>query len=57
MEKELEYLFKCTQSPEHPCVGILGGAKARDKGDEGAVIGKDVTEMLQGLSDKGVIVA
>jgi phosphoglycerate kinase len=31
MEKELEYLFKCTQSPEHPCVGILGGAKVSDK--------------------------
>jgi phosphoglycerate kinase len=31
MQKELEYLFKCTQSPEHPCVGILGGAKVSDK--------------------------
>lgn len=31
MEKELEYLFKCTQSPEHPCIGILGGAKVSDK--------------------------
>ena len=31
MEKELEYLFKCTQNPEHPCVGILGGAKVSDK--------------------------
>jgi phosphoglycerate kinase len=31
MQKELEYLFKCTQNPEHPCVGILGGAKVSDK--------------------------
>lgn len=31
MEKELEYLNKCTQNPEHPCVGILGGAKVSDK--------------------------
>ncbi len=27
MEKELEYLEKCTRNPERPCVGILGGAK------------------------------
>lgn len=31
MEKELEYLDKCTKNPEHPCVGILGGAKVSDK--------------------------
>ncbi|MBL0158181.1 MAG: phosphoglycerate kinase [Bryobacterales bacterium] len=31
MEKELEYLDKCTKSPEHPCIGILGGAKVSDK--------------------------
>jgi phosphoglycerate kinase len=31
MEKELEYLEKCTQNPAHPCVGILGGAKVSDK--------------------------
>jgi phosphoglycerate kinase len=31
MEKELEYLEKCTQNPERPCVGILGGAKVSDK--------------------------
>lgn len=31
MEKELEYLEKCTASPEHPCIGILGGAKVSDK--------------------------
>ena len=31
MQKELEYLDKCTTNPEHPCVGILGGAKVSDK--------------------------
>ncbi|MCS7041357.1 MAG: phosphoglycerate kinase [Bryobacteraceae bacterium] len=31
MEKELEYLEKCTKNPERPCVGILGGAKVSDK--------------------------
>lgn len=31
MEKELEYLEKCTATPERPCVGILGGAKVSDK--------------------------
>jgi phosphoglycerate kinase len=31
MEKELQYLEKCTSNPEHPCVGILGGAKVSDK--------------------------
>ena len=31
MEKELEYLEKCTSNPEHPCIGILGGAKVSDK--------------------------
>ncbi len=31
MEKELEYLFKVTQDPPHPCLGLLGGAKVSDK--------------------------
>jgi phosphoglycerate kinase len=31
MQKELEYLFKVTQDPPRPCVGILGGAKVSDK--------------------------
>ncbi len=31
MEKELQYLEKCTANPEHPCIGILGGAKVSDK--------------------------
>ncbi len=31
MEKELEYLEKCTHNPAHPCIGILGGAKVSDK--------------------------
>jgi len=47
MEKELEYLFKCTQSPEHPCVGILGGAKVSDK--------IEVIQNLLGFVDKLLI--
>jgi len=31
MEKEIEYLSKAVQSPEHPFVVILGGAKVSDK--------------------------
>jgi phosphoglycerate kinase len=31
MDKELEYLNKVTQAPEHPCIAILGGAKVSDK--------------------------
>jgi phosphoglycerate kinase len=31
MEKELEYLSRATSNPEHPYVGILGGAKISDK--------------------------
>jgi 3-phosphoglycerate kinase len=31
MNKELEYLTKVTQNPEHPCIAILGGAKVSDK--------------------------
>jgi phosphoglycerate kinase len=31
MEKELEYLFKVTQDPPRPCLGLLGGAKVSDK--------------------------
>jgi phosphoglycerate kinase len=31
MEKELEFLGRATQSPEHPYVAILGGAKISDK--------------------------
>lgn len=31
MEQELEYLGRATMNPEHPYVGILGGAKISDK--------------------------
>lgn len=31
MEKELEYLGKAVESPEHPYVAIVGGAKVSDK--------------------------
>jgi phosphoglycerate kinase len=31
MDKELEYLTKVTAKPEHPSVGIIGGAKVSDK--------------------------
>lgn len=31
MDKELEYLTKVTAQPEHPAIGIIGGAKVSDK--------------------------
>src|SRR6185295_4400304 len=31
MEKELEYLGKVLEAPEHPFVAVLGGAKVSDK--------------------------
>lgn len=31
MEQELEYLGRATANPEHPYIGILGGAKISDK--------------------------
>jgi phosphoglycerate kinase len=31
MDKELEWLSKVTNNPEHPCIALLGGAKVSDK--------------------------
>jgi len=31
MDRELEWLTKVTEHPEHPCVALLGGAKVSDK--------------------------
>lgn len=31
MDKELEWLTKATQNPEHPCIALIGGAKVSDK--------------------------
>jgi phosphoglycerate kinase len=47
MEKELQYLEKCTSNPEHPCIGILGGAKVSDK--------IEVIENLLKFADKLII--
>jgi phosphoglycerate kinase len=44
MEKELEYLGKCINHPEHPFVAILGGAKVSDK-----------IPVINALIDRGVI--
>ncbi|MGH9400649.1 MAG: phosphoglycerate kinase [Terriglobia bacterium] len=33
MDKEIEYLSKATENPEHPYVAIVGGAKVSDKID------------------------
>ncbi len=47
MEKELEYLVNAIESPEHPFVAILGGAKVSDK--------IPVIESLLGKCDKLLI--
>lgn len=31
MDRELEWLGKASQNPEHPCVALIGGAKVSDK--------------------------
>ena len=31
MDKEIEWLTRATNTPEHPCVALLGGAKVSDK--------------------------
>src|SRR5262245_19787209 len=43
MEKELEYLGRALNNPEHPFVAILGGAKVSDK-----------TPVINALIDRGV---
>lgn len=48
MEKELTYLTKVTQNPEHPAVAILGGAKVSDKIDVIANLSKIVDQVLIG---------
>ncbi len=41
MEKELEYLGKALEAPDHPFVALLGGAKISDKiGVIGSLLGK-----------------
>src|SRR6185503_6106670 len=47
MEKELEYLGKAIDEPEHPFVSILGGAKVSDKIPViNALIDRGVDELL-----------
>lgn len=49
MEKELEYLGKVINNPEHPFVAILGGAKASDKIPViNALIDRQVDKLLIG---------
>jgi phosphoglycerate kinase len=31
MDKEIKWLTKVTQNPEHPCIALIGGAKVSDK--------------------------
>ena len=60
MEKELEYLEKCTKNPAHPCVGILGGAKVSDKIEVIENLLKFVDRLLIGgamVSDKIEVIA
>ncbi|HET6854367.1 MAG TPA: phosphoglycerate kinase [Pyrinomonadaceae bacterium] len=49
MEKELEYLGRAINNPEHPFVAILGGAKVSDKIPViNALIDRDVDKILIG---------
>jgi phosphoglycerate kinase len=49
MEKELEYLGRVIQNPEHPFAAILGGAKVSDKIPViDALIGRKVDRLLIG---------
>ncbi|MBM3761169.1 MAG: phosphoglycerate kinase [Acidobacteria bacterium] len=47
MDKELEYLTKVTDAPEHPSISIIGGAKVSDK--------IEVIQNLLKISDKLLI--
>ena len=49
MEKELEYLGRVINNPDHPFVAILGGAKVSDKIPViNALIGREVNKLLIG---------
>ncbi|RLE78113.1 MAG: phosphoglycerate kinase [Thermoprotei archaeon] len=45
MEQELKVLYKVRNSPEHPCIYILGGAKAEDSADLSYAV------LSQGIAD------
>lgn len=45
MEQELRVLYKVRNNPEHPCVYILGGAKAEDSADLSYAV------LSQGIAD------
>ena len=48
MDKELEYLNKVTDNPEHPTIAILGGAKVSDKIEVIKNLSKFVDKLLIG---------
>jgi phosphoglycerate kinase len=48
MDKELEWLTKATQSPDRPCLAILGGAKVSDKIEVIQNLAKFVDKLLIG---------
>ena len=48
MDKELQWLGKATQSPDRPCIAILGGAKVSDKIEVIQNLAKVVDRLLIG---------